>query len=105
MTATQKLPKRISVSLRESDLQIVDQMARLKGYTKAKIVSDIVSKFISETVQDQNKYTLVCSGCLRTVKKLYQGEKCRACLNKTFARLRKIIDIPAKQNLRESKEN
>lgn len=102
MTAIQKLPKRISVRLPEEAMKAVSDLSEKSGISRSKVIKRIVSEALS-LEPEQSIYKFVCSECLKTVKKIYQGDRCRACLNKTFVRLRKVIDIPAKQNLRESK--
>lgn len=102
MTATQKLPKRIILTLPAEAMLAVNDLSEKSGISRSSVVKRIVSEALA-LKPEEPKYKFVCSECLRTVKNIYQGGRCRACLGQTFNRLRKLIDIPAKQNLRESK--
>lgn len=104
MTPTQIICKRISISLRPEEFSEIEKISKKAGIHPSRVVTGMVRQYISDGVSLPKKYQYVCSECLRSVNKLYQQDKCRACLNRDFKRLRKLMNVtPANQHLRESK--
>lgn len=105
MTPTQNLTKqKVHVYLSDDEMETVKLLSNKTGIPVSRVVAGMVRQYISEETIPVRKYTLVCSVCLRSVNQLYQQNKCRACLNRDFKRLRKLMNVTlANQHLWESK--